>query len=571
MPKQDKVKSRHILDQLNKQDNAQPDQIHASQKDEANLDQISQSDNEQKQHDVPQDQKTVSDHDTDPASQNQILKDDTNQNLEKQTKDQDRQDQKHQLSEQKQQVEISDDDQLSYNLIEAQYQLRAERNSPKGKSVLILVNGIELAGKGEAVKQLREWVDPRHIGVKATVPHFLNHDQPFWQPYANHIPAQGQITLLFGNWYSDLLMTAMHVSEPLSTATFEKYIEDMQAFEADLQANHVHVIKVWFDLSWDVLQQRLDKLDPTVQQWQQLHGLDWRSRKQYNTLQKIRKKFTDDWIIIEGEHENARDRQFANEVLTVLRQPLVNTVPEHITGRWKKAKVPAQLCQISNDTMQKEDYKPQLKKLTQKVSRALRRDKRKIIIAFEGVDAAGKGGAIKRIIKDLDPREYDIYSIAAPEQYELHRPYLWRFWTKLNSDANIQIFDRTWYGRVLVERVESFAKPTEWKRAYAEINRFEADLIQNNSVVIKFWLAISLDEQALRFQSRENTPHKRFKITQEDWRNREKWDQYLHAAADMFEHTNTQHAPWHIIATNDKRAARIQVLEAILSQLEAAL
>lgn len=467
-------------------------------------------------------------------------------------------------------IEPIDEEQLSYDLIEAQYQLKESCGTAQAKSLLILVSGVELAGKGEAVQQLREWVDPRHLIVKADVPYPLGQQHPFWQPYARYIPAQGQMTLLFGNWYSDLLATAMHISQPLTREQFVACVDEMRAFEQDLQANHVQVIKFWFDLPWEKLQKRLDKLDPSVQKWQQLHGLDWRSNTQYATLQKIRQAMTDDWIVIDGSDETLRNQKFAQYILAALQQPLAEIKPKAITGRWKKSSIPKQLLSIEQNTLEKAVYKEKLKFLTKHVAQALRQDKRNIVIVFEGMDAAGKGGAIKRIIKKLDPREYEIFTIAAPERYELRRPYLWRFWTKLPKNAGITIFDRSWYGRVLVERVEALAKPMEWKRAYAEINRFEQSLLDNNTVVIKFWLAISEDEQAIRFKARQNTPHKRFKITEEDWRNREKWQQYLQAAADMFEHTNTACAPWHIIATDDKRSARLIVLEKILQQLKVA-
>ena len=470
---------------------------------------------------------------------------------------------------QKVMAELQDENQLSLDLIEAQYQLKANRGTAQGKSVLILVSGIELAGKGEAVQQLREWVDPRYLMVKANTPYPMQATQPFWAPYTPFIPAEGQVTLFFGNWYGDLLSTAMHVSQPMSEEQFCEHVTRMREFEQDLQANRVHVIKFWFDLSWKALQKRLDKLDPTVQHWQQLHGLDWRSRKQYDTLQRLRDQCTEDWILIDGEDETIRNQQFALEVLKVFQQPLSTTVPEAIVGRWKKSKIPTLLEQIETVPLESEDYKKELKSLSKQVAQALRQDKRNVVIAFEGMDAAGKGGAIKRIIKKLDPREYEIHTIGAPEQYELRRPYLWRFWNKLPKDSGITIFDRSWYGRVLVERLESFAKPIEWKRAYEEINRFEYDLAHNNAVVIKFWLAISKDEQEARFKARETTAHKRFKITEEDWRNRDKWDQYLQAAADMFERTDTTYAPWKIIATNDKYTARIEVLKHILERLKA--
>ena len=464
------------------------------------------------------------------------------------------------------QFALRDEEELSVDLIEAQYALKNSRDKTNGKSLVILVSGIELAGKGEAVKQLREWVDPRYLRVKADPAHLFTEKQTFWQPYSRFIPAEGQIQVFFGNWYSDLLATAMHVSKPLDDTLFDTYIENMRAFEQDLKNNHVDVIKVWFDLPWKNLQKRLDDIDGLEQRWHKLFGLDWRNKKQYDTIQKLRQRFTDDCFVIDCEDKALRDQQFAQHILEALKQ-----LPRHKTAvrtKWKQAAIPEVLLNPSTEVLDEDDYKAELKKLTKKVSDALRNDSRNIIITFEGMDAAGKGGAIKRIVKKLDPREYEIHTIAAPEQFELRRPYLWRFWTKLTETHEITIFDRTWYGRVLVERIEGFAKPLEWQRAYDEINRFEKDLTDNQTVLIKFWLAISKDEQEARFKAREQTPHKRFKITADDWRNRGHWDEYLNAAADMFERTNTNYAPWHIVATNDKYSARIQVLKAILKQLK---
>lgn len=461
---------------------------------------------------------------------------------------------------------IFDEERLSLDLIEAQYQLKESRGQPNAKSLVILVSGIELAGKGEAVKQLREWVDPRYLRVKAAAPNLFLDKQPFWQPYARFMPAEGQILVMFGNWYSDLLSTALHVSQPLDETLFDAYVSDMAAYEQDLKNNHVDVLKVWFDLSWKSLQKRLDSMDASEMHWHKLHGLDWRNKKQYDNLQKLRQRFSDDWLVIDCEDEVQRDQQFAQAILTRLKDcPKYATTVAH---EWQQASIPDALLVPETAVLEQQDYKAELKKLTRKVSDALRLDDRNIVIALEGMDAAGKGGAIKRIVKKLDPREYEIYTIAAPERYELARPYLWRFWTKLQEDGDLVIFDRTWYGRVLVERIEGFANAVEWQRAYDEINRFEKNLVDNQTVVIKFWLAISKVEQAKRFKAREETPHKRFKITTEDWRNRDKWDDYLNAAADMFERTDTSYAPWHIIATDDKNTARIEVLKAILKQLK---
>jgi len=461
---------------------------------------------------------------------------------------------------------MMEEEELSVALIQAQYDLLQSKGKKNAKSLVILVSGIELAGKGEAVKQLREWVDPRYLRVKADAPNIVNDRNVFWQPYAKSIPAEGQIVVMFGNWYSDLLSTAMHVSSPLDETLFDEYVESMRTFEQDLKNNHVDVIKVWFDLSWNSLQKRLDHMDPSEVRWHKLHGLDWRNKRQYDNLQKLRQRFTHDWHIIDCENEAERDQQFAQYILRAMKH-----CPEHLTkakGKWKQAKVPEEILNPSTHVIEKSEYKKALKILTKKVAEALRYDRRNVVILFEGMDAAGKGGAIKRIVKKLDPREYEIYTIAAPEQYELARPYLWRFWAKLQPDEKINIFDRSWYGRVLVERIESFANDVEWQRAYDEINAFEKSLYNHETVVIKFWLAISKNEQEERFKKREETPHKQFKITEDDWRNRSHWDEYLNAAADMFARTSTEYAPWNIISTNDKNTARLEVLRTILKQLK---
>ena len=471
------------------------------------------------------------------------------------------------MSTQQPTFELRSEEELSLDLIEAQYALKDSQDKKNAKSVLILVSGIELAGKGEAVKQLREWLDPRYLKVKADAPKLLSADQTFWQSYTRFIPAEGQIVVMFGNWYSDLLSTAMHVAKPLDETLFDAYVEQMRSFEHDLQNNNVHVIKVWFDLSWKSLQKRLDQIDASEQHWHKLHGLDWRNKKQYDTLQSLSQRFTDDWYVIDGEDAERRDQCFAQYILQTLQELPVHQTK--VTEKWQQAKIPNELLEPSKQVLDKDQYKDELSKLTKKVADALRYDDRKVIVALEGMDAAGKGGAIKRIVKKLDPREYEIHTIGAPERYELRRPYLWRFWNKLNDGEKITIFDRTWYGRVLVERIEEYATTVEWQRAYDEINRFEQSLVDSQTIVVKIWLAISKDEQAVRFKEREETPHKRFKITPEDWRNREKWDDYLNAAADMFERTNTDYAPWYVIATDDKNTARVEVLKAILKQLKA--
>ena len=221
-----------------------------------------------------------------------------------------------------------------------------------------------------------------------------------------------------------------------------------------------------------------------------------------------------------------------------------------------------------------EDYKEQLHELQTKLSRLhnrLYRKKIPVIIAYEGWDAAGKGGNIKRITEALDPRGYEVHPIASPEPHEKARHFLWRFWNRLPKDGHIAIFDRTWYGRVMVERLEGYCSTNDWQRAYNEMNEFEKELSEWGAVIIKFWVHIDKDTQLERFTDRQNTPEKRWKITDEDWRNREKWDEYENAVNEMLQKTSTQYAPWHILESVDKKYARIKALEILVSELEKVL
>ena len=221
-----------------------------------------------------------------------------------------------------------------------------------------------------------------------------------------------------------------------------------------------------------------------------------------------------------------------------------------------------------------EEYKKELRHLQKKLNALhyrLYRKKIPVVIAYEGWDAAGKGGNIKRIAGALDPRGYEVHPIASPEPHEKARHYLWRFWTRLPKTGHIAIFDRTWYGRVMVERLEGFCSTNDWQRAYNEINEFEKELSQWGAVIIKFWVQIDKDTQLERFTERQNTPEKQWKITDEDWRNRDKWDQYEDAVNEMLQKTSTEYAPWHILESVDKKYARIKALKIVIEELEKAL
>ena len=504
-----------------------------------------------------------------------------------------------------------DKDALRLALVTAQYALRATRqqtppilNKPTG--LLVLVNGMEQAGKGTAVKQLRQWVDPRLLKVEATVGDCPLAYQPIWQAHIKALPRHGDVMVYFGNWYADLLYNVMRMAtsdndksdndKALPIAQWQAYLQqqliELQAFEQDLAANQTRLLKCWFHVDIETLQARLndDEADP-----QFLYQIDWNSKKvieTFNQVATVLLRQQDDWIIIDGDNKSDAADHFCHEVLQAMQTALMsskrNTVKTSDKSKAKKqvqqalksakfepVKIPKCLKDINDAEIDKSDYRDALVEKQVRLAQLLRARKgRHIVFAFEGMDAAGKGGAIKRLVAPLDPREYQIYNVSAPMLYELQHPYLWRFWTKLPNEqtdriSRIAIFDRTWYGRVLVERIEGFATDEEWQRAYDEINRFEADLAAAGTIVIKYWLAIDKKEQLKRFEARQETPHKQFKLTDDDWRNRDKWSDYVQSAADMLARTDTEYAPWCVIATNEKRQARLDVLDHAIKQLSA--
>ncbi|MBC7750613.1 MAG: phosphate--AMP phosphotransferase [Candidatus Saccharibacteria bacterium] len=481
---------------------------------------------------------------------------------------------------------------LRIALIEAQYALRDTRDKPRGRGVLILVSGIELAGKGEALMQLREWADPRLFKVRARLP--VDPISPVWLQDSNVLPEKGEIVIMFGTCYGDLLKAHMAYlqdkknmhkkntdsdsntdpSQKMTGARFQREIEYLHTFEQDIRAQGITVCKCWFNLPWDDLQKRFDNVSKSDQKWLNLYGLDWRNKKQYQELQRLRSNLGSDWVEIDCRNPDTRNLVFGHSVLEALRAPRLPITPA--ARRWQLSEIPAPLLAPAIVVMEKEAYKSSLKSAQKKFDKLVHQcQKRSIILVFEGMDAAGKGGAISRVVQPLDPRQYQVFPIAAPESHELRHPYLWRFWSKLPKATsvftNITIFDRSWYGRVLVERVEGLLRAGEWQSGYQEINRFERDLISGGAIILKFWLSISSEEQERRFNARQETPYKRFKITADDWRNRKRWDDYLQAAADMFEHTNTTDAPWVIVATDDKYTARLAVLESLNRRLEVVL
>jgi AMP-polyphosphate phosphotransferase len=342
-------------------------------------------------------------------------------------------------------------------------------------------------------------------------------------------------------------------------------------------------VKIWLHLSRSAQKKRLKRLEADPLQRWRVSKEDWKLFKNYDKLRSLSElvlRRTDSgeapWTIIESTDKRYRNLTVGRTMLNALRIRLEQMKAEPPRPQPKPVALTPPKVNIINQldmtkALDEKAYKKELRQLEadlNQLTRQLHSEGRSLILVFEGADAAGKGGAIRRLTAAMDARDYRVISIAAPTDEERAHPYLWRFWRHLPRLGRVTIYDRSWYGRVLVERVEGFALPTEWQRAYAEINDFEEQLTEFGIILVKFWLTITPDEQLRRFKDREETPYKQYKITQEDWRNRARWDSYEAAACDMIERTSTGQAPWVLVEANNKEWARIKVLKAVVRCLK---
>lgn len=468
---------------------------------------------------------------------------------------------------------------LRAELLKAQY----KHLQKKDRALLLLVGGIDGAGKGDTINLLNEWMDPRHISTMAFPP--LTKDEQAYPPLYRfwlNLPAKGNTGIVFGSGYAPLVVEAAKKHPDIKA--LEKMILTARRYEADLVANGVQVIKLWFHLSPDAQKARVKKLEKNPSTAWKVDPVDHAVSKRFKRLRKAARHIIETtdadhapWIIIPAADENMRNISTAQAVLAALKKRTVRVPALHDPAELptkRRSRNPLDDLDYTQQ-LEKGDYEDDLLRWQNRLARAVRHPKfvkhHALMLVFEGQDAAGKGSTIRRITKALDARQYQITPVAAPKQFELDRPYLWRFWREVPRYGRIAIFDRSWYGRVLVERVEKLIARPVWQRAYTEINAFEQHLTQHGILIVKFWLAITPDEQLRRFKSREELPFKQYKITDEDWRNRDKWSEYRQATGDMLVHTNTPHAPWHPISANDKRHARIAVIKQIVESLEASI
>ncbi len=468
-------------------------------------------------------------------------------------------------------------------LLQAQRDLGEQRRFP----VLILIAGVEGAGKSETIHLLNEWMDPRFIevtgfGLPAEEEAAHPPNWRFWRA----LPPKGRIGVFFGAWQTMPILG--RVLGHLTAGDFAARMEEIMRLERMLAAEGVLLIKYWFHLSRAQQKKRIKALEKSRETSWKVTRYDRALFDRYDDFTEVCEPFlretsTGDapWTVVPAADDRYRALFVARHLLGAMRGRLDAPAPAAPQAKAKAKAKPAPAGQMNviraltlKQEMSRDAYGKALVEAQGRLARATRHRRYgriSVIAVFEGNDAAGKGGAIRRLGAALDPRAYRIVPVAAPSEEERAQPYLWRFWRQVPRPGRLTIFDRSWYGRVLVERVEGFAAEPDWRRAYGEINDFEKQLVDHGAVVAKFWLAIGKDEQHRRFQEREATPFKRHKITAEDWRNREKWDAYEEAVCEMVERTSTGQAPWTLVEADNKLHARVKVISTLADMVEAAL
>ncbi|MDA1081920.1 MAG: polyphosphate:AMP phosphotransferase [Gemmatimonadetes bacterium] len=473
---------------------------------------------------------------------------------------------------------------LRQALLAAQYELKGSRAFP----VIVLVGGVEGGGRGETVNALTSWMDPRHIEVNGIgEPSDEEAERPRLWRFWRTLPAGGRIGIFFGSWYTWPIVNAVMEEKKPHWPRLESRVNEINRFERMLADEGALILKFWFHLSKKAQRKRLKELkkDPLTR-WR-VTAKDEAYFKRYDRFREVSERVLRDtshayapWIVVEGVDSRYRELAVAGELLDGLRHRLAtpegpNAVPATPDPTPSIDTDRTVLTELDlGQKMSRKAYDPALEKWQGKLAlmtRHKRFRKHSVVIVFEGNDAAGKGGAIRRLAAAVDSRMLRINAVAAPTDEEKSHPYLWRFWRQLPRRGNIAVFDRSWYGRVLVERVEGFCSMWDWQRAYGEINDFEEEMTAHGVIVVKFWLAISKAEQLRRFKEREAVPFKKFKITDEDWRNRKKWDAYSDAVCDMVAHTSTTRAPWTLVEASNKYHARVKVLRTVHDALERAL
>ena len=467
----------------------------------------------------------------------------------------------------------------------------------RGLPVIVIFEGWSAAGKGSKTSEILRTLDPRNFTTNCTKPPSADEARkPFLWRHWLGIPPKGRFAIYVRSWYPEA--SSDYVENRISDTEAGYRLGAIKNFERQLTDDGALIVKFFLHISREEQKTRLDNLAANADTAWRVVPADYERNQNYAKLydsydKMIRETDTPyaPWRLVSGHDSrhsvvdiykhliNAieaalKSRNAADKSGSAADKPnnaFVNIDSKIISGGAPLIKMQKLKHVDLSPVMDSDTYKTRLSEAQSRLfslHNAMYRKKIPIVIAYEGWDAAGKGGNIKRLTAALDPRGYNVIPISAPGAFELSRPFLWRFWQTLPKDGHIVIYDRTWYGRVLVERIEGFARDDEWRRAYREINEFEEDLAHWGAVVVKFWLHIDKNEQFKRFTDRAQTPEKQWKITDEDWRNRDKWDAYENAVDDMLRLTSTTYAPWYIIESQNKRYARVKTIELLIAALE---
>jgi polyphosphate:AMP phosphotransferase len=466
---------------------------------------------------------------------------------------------------------------LRTGLLKAQFELRGA-DSP----VLIIISGSDGAGKGDTLNCLHEWLDPRGLETNVFGP--LSDEErdrpPYWR-FWRSLPSRGRAGIYLGSWYTDPIIRRVYGDS--RSAKLDQQMHRIALFERMLVEDGALILKFWFHLSKKNQKNRLEGLEKSRKTAWKVGPLDWKHYKMYDRFVKYSERAvrqTDTawapWYLVEAIDDNYRNLTVGRQILDGLQKRLATAPAEAVPSvPVPPPSRPAEVTVLDKidltRSVSREKYEKKLPRLQGRLNQLTRQAREKgvsSVLVFEGWDAAGKGGNIRRLTTAIDARLYRVISIAAPSDEERSHHYLWRFWRHVPRSGNVTIYDRSWYGRVLVERVEGFASESEWSRAYAEINDFEQQLAEHGTVIVKFWIHISPEEQLRRFEERGRIEFKQHKITDEDWRNREKWPAYEDAVNEMVARTSTGFAPWTIVPGNDKKLARLTTIDTFCDALQ---
>jgi len=468
---------------------------------------------------------------------------------------------------------------LRGGLLTVQYDLRDAADFP----VIVVLAGNDRAGCVEVMNLLHEWMDPRYLEANVfSRPTDEERERPRYWRYWRSLPPAGRIGIYHREWTSRAMRARMR--GVIDDRELDDRLRRIEYFERTLTADGALLLKCWLHLSQDALRDRIAGADGRAEMPWAVTKADRLFAKHYERHQALAEYVVRRtsagvalWNVVESADARYRNVTVSQLLLQALTKRLA--MPRPAPGRRRRAPVLPNPVTVLDQvdltrSLSKSDYERTLHLYWAKLARLSRKSRRRklsVVLVVEGWDAAGKGGVIRRVTRAVDAAQYRVIPVAAPTEEERAHHYLWRFWRRLPGAGHWVLFDRSWYGRVLVERLEGFATEREWKRAYGEINDFEETLVQHGTLLIKFWIHISAKEQLARFKARERVPFKKYKITPEDYRNRDRWNEYESAAEEMIQRTSPDHAPWNLVAGNDKRWARIEVLRIVCRQLRRAL